>query len=623
MLPPKCELQRAGGPYPARAALATRALCAILLLSESASAEPVSLKTRYSVYEEQAIRDAAAILKSGVDTAPNGKQIERIDFVRIDPIDPHDPAPLALNRVHVTSRPGVLRHELLVREGSTWSDVLVDESARNLRLLPQVSLVLCVPMRGSTPDTVRLVVITKDVWSLYVDFGISGVNLLDLEPKETNFLGLHQTILGRFVLTPDTYSLGASYQVPRFAGRFVSFSVDANVIVNKWTGSPEGHYGSVNIGRPLYTSMTKWAWATNLKWDDEISRGYSNGLLECWTPANFDAASSCPSSIFYPPVPWVYRKRTILEEAELVRSFGWQTKSDFAVGASIGDASYVVPPSPPLVNPDWVTQFKNTKVPRGDDRVGPFVQWHGYTSNFLRIIDFDTLALQEDYRLGHEVYLRVYPVLGPLGSTRNVIGTYASAAYGVRLGDGVARALVESTVEYDADGRGTPDGKPGISDASLNTELGVASPRILGLGRLVLNVTVLDRPRNYLNALSYLGSDSLLRGYPTQAFNGADLVASNLEFRSRPVDVASLQFGAAAFYDAGDAFDSFENIRPKQSAGVGLRILLPQVTRSVFRLDFAIPLAGPHIPGIPNVFFTFGQAIGLPVPTPPGIGLPD
>lgn len=586
------------------------AFASIFLCAAPAAGQPVSITTHYSPYEEQAIHDAEGALQTRTDPSPDGKRIERIDFVRIDPIDSHDPAPMAMNRVHVTSKPSVLRHELLVREGSVWSGVLVDESARNLRLLPQLSLVLCVPMLGSAPGLVRLVVIAKDVWSLYVDFDVEGtpggLELLDLEPKETNFAGLHQTVLGRFVLQPLSYSLGASYLAPRFDQRYLAVSLDGNVVLTRASGSPEGHYGSAVVGQPLYSARTEWAWMTDVVWDDEVYRRYVNAAVSTFTPTP-------PAST---PVPWTYRKRTFAEDAQVVRSFGWQTKNDLAVGTSVRVAAYLVPEYP-LLQPTAVAQFKSTALPISENRVGPFVQWHGYTSDFLRIVDFDTLALQEDYRLGHEVYLRLYPVLRALGSTRDLVGTYAAVAYGARFGDGVARVLVESTIEAEASG---------ISDGYLNTELAMATPRILGAGRLVLDVTVLDRWRDHLNVLSYLGSDSRLRGYPTQYFFGQDLLVSNLEFRSRPVEIASLQFDATAFYDVGDAFSGLANLRPMHDVGVGLHVLFPQVTRSVLRLDVGFPVSASPLPAnvSPVSFYvTFGQALSLPGSSPPGASLPQ
>ena len=65
---------------------------ACALVTTTASADPTSLTGRYSAYEEQAIRDAATDLGTGIEPLPEGKTIERIDFVRLDPIDRQDRA---------------------------------------------------------------------------------------------------------------------------------------------------------------------------------------------------------------------------------------------------------------------------------------------------------------------------------------------------------------------------------------------------------------------------------------------------------------------------------------------------------------------------------------------------
>jgi hypothetical protein len=568
------------------------AAAALFLVAARASADPASVTGHYTDYEEQAIHDAESALGTTVDEHPEGKRIERIVFVRLDPIDPHDPLPPQLDGIHATSRAFVLEHELLVREGDVWKKTMVDESARNLRIVPQLSLVLIVPMRGSTPDSVLMVVITKDVWSLYVDFDISatsgGLEMLDLEPKETNLAGLQHTVLGRFVLTPDTYSLGASYEAPRLDGRWLDLLVDGNVIVNKGTGLLEGTYGSASITRPLYSSLTKWAWTTSVAWTDQIDRLYNNAAI-----VKFDNT-----------VPWAWRERTLVEQAKITRSFGWETKNDFSVGASIQHAAYEVPSNPSL-DPASVAAFQRADVPVGEDRVGPFVQWHGYTSNFLRVFDLDTLGLQEDNRLGHDLWLRLYPVLRAFGSSRNVFGAYAAAAYTVPLGDGLASAAVETTTEVEPDR---------ISDASIKAGVAIVTPRT-GIGRLIFTTTMLDRWRNYLNVQSSLGSDTMLRGYPTHYFVGKDLFATNLEYRTPHLDLASILLGLAAFYDVGEAFNGFDNFNPAHSVGFGLRAVFPQVERAVMRMDFGFPIeAGPLPPKVDAMQFqlSFHQAIGVP-----------
>ena len=82
--------------------------------------------------------------------------------------------------------------------------------------------------------------------------------------------------------------------------------------------------------------------------------------------------------------------------------------------------------------------------------------------------------------------------------------------------------------------------------------------------------------------------------------------------------MTTLQLGGALFYDSGDAFDGFSNLHLKHSVGVGMRLLIPQLDRTVFRVDWGVPLEPPGqdastpqrrfrtLPGA--LFFTFGQA---------------
>ena len=252
-----------------------------------------------------------------------------------------------------------------------------------------------------------------------------------------------------------------------------------------------------------------------------------------------------------------------------------------------------------------VEQFERAVMPRGEDRVQPFVQWRAYSGDFLRIVDFDTLGLQEDYRLGHDVIARGYPVLRALGSSRDLVGVYGAVTYGVALGDGLARASVASTIETEPDR---------IADASVDAGFGIVTPRF-GIGRLVFVASALNRWRNYLNARSFLGSESRLRGYPSRFADGKDLVAVNFEVRSRPVQLATVQLGATAFYDVGDAFEGFDRMDPKQSVGAGLRMVFPQIDRAALRVDVGFPVsARPRAAEVPPVavFVTFGQAVGLP-----------
>src|SRR5262249_28280527 len=142
----------------------------------------------------------------------------------------------------------------------------------------------------------------------------------------------------------------------------------------------------------------------------------------------------------------------------------------------------------------------------------------------------------------------------------------------------------------------------------------IVTPRF-GIGRLVLDAHLLSRYRNYLNDKSLLGGDTRLRGYPTQAFLGKDVVSGNLEFRSRPLELLTVQFGAVAFMHVGDAFDGFADMKLKQSVGGGLRVVFPQLDRLVMRIDWGIPVTRGYVepdsfPG--ELIWTFRQAFSVP-----------
>lgn len=578
--------------------LAGAVLSATTLQASAEETAPASVTIAYSRYELAAIHDAERALGTQVDPQAEGKTIESIETVRLDPIEPKDPAPTALNTVHVTTKEDVVLHEVLLRTGDPYRKVTADESARNIRRFMRVSIVAVVPMRGSAPDRVRVVVITKDVWSLIadVDFKVSsgGIEHMMLELEETNLFGRQMELSTHMILQPESVAVGAAYVAPRFAGRWLSLHAESNVIINRRSGDPEGSFGDARIERPLFSTRTSWSWMTGIYWRDEVYRRYTNAAV-----ATFDGG-----------VPWVFRSRQIQYTAAATRSFGWARKNDFTIGASIARDVYRVPDHHDI-DPALVHRFTREAVPVGEARTTPFVQWRTYANDFLRIVDFETLALQEDYRLGYDVVLRGYPITRALGSTRDLVGVRAGAVYTLALGDGFVRALLDTTTEAEAQR---------IADASVTGELRIVSPRT-PLGRLVFDAAATNRWRNYLNRLSFLGGEDRLRGWPTRHFVGKNVAAMNLEFRTRPIEISAVHLGGAFFYDTGRAFNgSFDEISPVHSVGAGFRIVLPQIDRSVIRGDFGFPIASGDLP--PGVmpmsfFFSFGQAFRASHMTPP------
>lgn len=564
----------------------------------------------YSPYEEETIQDVLHELDLVREPSPEGKIVERIEIVPLDVFEHRDALPTWLDVFHVTTRRSVIRREVLLREGQRYEQALVDDTIRNLRRypgVPQLSAVLVVAAQGSAPDRVVVVVITKDVWSLRLNWDVladaGGVDQLSLQPAETNFLGTHQILGASFILEPAAYTIGLNYMVPRVVGSRIAVQTNANVMVNRDSGSPEGTYGSLVAGEPLYAGNTEWAWDSTVLWRDAIYRAYSNAQVRAYVDPRSGCTPTDPACV----VPFAFHERVYQAQYELTRSFGWTSNHDFTLAANITRSAYQT--EFVNANPQTAADFVSQYVPLGDTRAGPSLQYHTYEWRFLRVVDFDTLALQEDYRLGHDVVLRVYPAFKALGSSRDVVALYGAAQYTWAIRDGLFRVIFESDTQPEPSR---------VADAFIRPTAHLVTPTIAGAGRIVLDGTWLWRWRNYLNQTAFLGNGDRLRGYPTNFLVGQNLLSYNVEFRTRPVEFLSMELGAVAFYDVGDAYGGVQPFQPYQSVGAGLRGLFPWLDRTVFQFDVGFPVERPINPatGAPiapyNFVLSFGQAFATP-----------
>lgn len=586
-----------------------RRLLALLLvglafLSSAALAVPLS------AYEKESVHLALEEVHGELDPSPSGKVIEAVDVVTLDVIEHRDPAPGFLNWFHAKTRTEVIEREILLRAGQIYDEGLVRETERNLRV-HQTSVVLIVTTKGRARGRVRLLVITKDVWSLRLNSDVVAVNgrlqALYLQPSEENFLGRRKLLSGNLILTQSTYSLGVGFIDPRIAGTRLQTAASANLIWSCTNDELEGSTGAFRFGKPLYSTRTRWAWTTGLEWQEDVVR-----------PAGTVGQSVCnggravgidlPAIPAARSLPYEYRRDALTGRIAVTRSFGNVMKHDVSFGLESVRRVYrsiSLGGQPALVRAEF-----DKLLPTSDSRISPFVELHDHENRFHRMIDVETLALQEDFRLGHEVWIHAYPGLEAAGSSRNLMGVYSGAGYTVPIWDGLARGYVASSIELSDRHR---------SDAQVEAGARLITPR-LGFGRLVVDGYAVDRFVNYLNPLQSLGGTTRLRGYRVNAFVGANEVVANVELRSRPVEILSLQFGGVLFYDVGDAGRTFRSLELRQGAGFGLRVLVPQVDRTVFRLDFGFPLSPSDAKAEATVVLRFYQAFDPPRMSPGASG---
>ncbi len=573
----------------------------------------------YSSYERAIIGDALAQLRLTAAQAPEGRRIGHIHLVRLEVFEPRDPVPSFLNVFHTRTRPRIILSELLFERGDLFDWERLEESARSLRTREQLSVVLVIPVDGTSPDTVDVLVITKDVWSLRLNWSAEvlndGLTALTVQPSETNLAGTHALIGGLFTLEPDVYSFGGFLSQSNIEGSRLTFSVNAGTILNRSTDAREGSFGLFRYGLPLYSLSARWGWLVHVQWLTEVDRLY-NGMEQAWFDAR-EISEGDPCGVGIDQcIPYEYHSDSWIGAYELTRSYGSVVKVDASLGAEVASRRYSVV-ARDGVSTDALARFRRQELPISDRRVSPFVQLRTFEARYTSILDHSTLGLQEDVQLGYDAILRMYTALESMASSRDLLGSRAAASFTAVPGHGVVRVLGTNDMQVSG---------PGESDARLTVRVHAATPPTFA-GRLVFDGLVSTKYRDYFNTKLRLGGNTRLRGYAPDEFIGKDTASSNLEFRTRPVEVLSALIGGAVFWDVGDAVDGFDQLALKQAVGAGIRLLFPQLDRAVFRADWGIPLVDPlasqvarsaptsrssfsSLPG--QLYVSFEQAFGMP-----------
>lgn len=611
----------------------------VTLWSAAVSAQTAApTQRKLSQYEQESVQIALRRVKGEIEPSPEGKRVESIEMVRLDMIDDRDFLPNFLNFFHYTTRRYVIEREILLEKGRPFALAIADETERNLRALPQFTVVLVVPMKGHTPDTVRVVVITKDVLSLRLDseprFVNGKLDQLVLRPSEQNVLGTHHVVSGLVSFNTHSYSLGGSLYFPRIAGSRINAAIGGGGTFNCDTGTAEGHFGSLSVGQPLYSTRTKWAWSTGLSWVRSVERPTTAGEWIC--SGGTERPSYSPNSVgsdTWTGVPDRYIANSQSANSTVTRSFGVYNKYNVAFGLEARRVSSTVGALKPEevyfaqsehdANGEYVDANNDGRVdlaprvsadPSGDQaialenyrrrletsdtRISPFVELRTFQNRFLRLLNYEFLGMQEDQYLGHFASLRLYPSLEAWGSTRNLFGVVSSIGYTWPVDNGFVRTSAASRIEFAA---------PNQSDASFDVALRFVTPDP-GFGRMVFATQAVRRVLNYTNSHTYLGGLGRLRGYRPNAFYGWHHLIGNAEYRTPPVQVLSVLIGGALFYDLGDAFYMTSRMRLKSGAGGGLRLGFPQLQSTVFRIDAGFPLTR-SAEGEVTIVGVFGQAI--------------
>ncbi len=543
-------------------------------------------------YEGRLVEWALHRHQREIDVAPEGKIIDEVLIASENVLAASDPYPLWLNAIHVQTQEGVIRREVLVSPGETWTTARISETERNLRQLYFIGVSRVVAVRAPN-DHVAVLVVTKDRWSLRLSNSFTSIGpllqSLQLQLTEINFWGRGQQLAASTLVRLDTISLGQSFSERRLFGSRLSFGETASIILNRQTGVPEGSMGSVSFGRPIQTLDQPWAYQLDGNWNVRRRRLFRGASI--WRLPYPDEGS-------LETIPNVYDVREFLGQASVTRRLGSSTKFDTSLAAGGYSRQYIAPKRTGLSEAQrtWLTA---NYLPRSEDVTYVSAYARAFPVNYRVLRNIDTIDLSEDYHLGWLAQ----------GGIRWALPLPFTPSHFVEVGAALRYRAYEFDDLFGISVAAATRIRPGqrMANQHLAAEIVNYSPRFEG-GRLVTRVLVDFKWNDLDNRRVLLGGSTGLRGTLPEEFSGRHYILANIEYRARAFEILTNSISPVLFYDAGAAFDVTPSFT--HTVGLGFRILLPQLNRDVLRIDLGWVVGGTQ-PGLDRLNAAWGQITDL------------
>ncbi len=209
------------------------------------------------------------------------------------------------NKLHYRTRSWVIRNHLFFKEQDRLSAYLLGNNERYLRDLPflQEATIYVAPLRN-TPDSVDVIIRTKDVLSVGGSMTLRNANSAVIELKEDNFQGWGdrwklESLFDRTRKEPFGY--GMEYIKRNIMGSFIDGSAGYLNFDNAFnTGRREEKVSYVRFVKPLVNPYMRWTYAAmgemhntaNMYGSDSLYESdwrYKYRIYDAWAGYNLSA----------------------------------------------------------------------------------------------------------------------------------------------------------------------------------------------------------------------------------------------------------------------------------------------------------------------------------------------
>ena len=459
-----------------------------------------------------------------------------------------------MNRLHVLTRPSVIRRQLLFEEGDAFDAQALEESERILRQTAYLYDARVI-VADCDAESVDIEVRTQDVWTLKPGFSLSrsgGESRFGLDIQEENFLGRGGSIHYQRRVDSERRSTEVGYSDRNLGGRWLS--LDTTIADNS-----DGHVFFFGLERPFYSLNTPWAAGGTVRDERRRDQVYSLG----------DEIGRYRQDIEYFDVYGGWSSG--LSRGWVER---WQTGLvyDNRRFANVDDSI-----APALVPEDRRLLY-------------PYIEYQLLEDRFLRGENLDQIYRTEDVALGAQVRLRLGLLSRELSSTRSGALFEAGASRG--FGDPQHIMWRFQTHAY-----GRIEGsefRNTVFGGSARWYMRQSDRRLLfmALRGDISEELDLDNPME-------IGGDDGMRGYPLRYQRGDARAQFTIEQRYFTDYYLWRLFrvGGAIFFDAGRVWGDNpyggENLGLLRDFGFGLRLAGTRSSMGrMIHIDFAFPLDG-------------------------------
>lgn len=168
-----------------------------------------------------------------------------------------------LNHLHTNSKSWVIRNNLFIKRGDSLRAYVIADNERYLRSLNYIrDARILIKTISPTSDSVDLLVVTKDLFSLTGSISNLNIDKQELSAGDENFLGLGQSISASMLQDRSRnphYGMEAGYEKYNIGNSFTNVGVKySDIGSNIYNYYRNEHGVFINIDRPLYSQYASF-----------------------------------------------------------------------------------------------------------------------------------------------------------------------------------------------------------------------------------------------------------------------------------------------------------------------------------------------------------------------------